>query len=75
MEQNGMSRSGIIVYLEEELRSAHKAYVKLRNQYDNAGQTDRAELIAGLIEAENRYCYVWMLCNDIGVDISTVAHE
>jgi len=62
-----MKKSEMVDYLRRELEKAHSDYLKAKTEYEQADHMDRIEMAHSYDKIEDRYFYLYMLCNDLGI--------
>lgn len=63
-----MNKKDIEKYLQNELKEEREEMMKLENELNS--ETDKFKsfgIAAKLGKQQDKYYYLWMLCNDIGV--------
>ena len=62
-----MKKSEMVDYLRKELEKAHSDYMTANTKYEQADHMDRIEMSHSYDKIEDRYYYLYMLCNDLGI--------
>ena len=67
MTNYNMTKADMVEYLKKELEEVYHDYRKAKAEYEKAGHMDRIEMAHSYDKIEDRYFYIHMLCNDLGI--------